>query len=462
MALIKCPDCGNEISEFAEKCPHCGYIVKDRIKKCDECGNSYDKLLSSCPKCGFPNKDFKSQTLEDDNVKDFKSKNKKSHKGLIICLIIILVLAIGLTSILIYYKNYAKNYSLYSEEHTIDETIRNLENNGYIILLDFDSSYVDQTFDKNGKRYWEDWNLSNGDTLYNKTDFPIFTYNNKDKYNLIVTNQSNNYEFLVQSDDYVNGFNDFFKNDLGYLVQVNKDGNIEIKYSESSIFSEVSYEDSNYDGYIYTISSKESLHPFSNKASGDEEIVCVNFLNSLNDELKRINVSIKDIVNLKDFMINNYLDKIIKDINYVYINVPTDCTLQDVINSLEFRDCEVTIDDNMLSYSYNSEYVNFYVTKDDNGGSSVVLGPYNMSTFGGLYCKSDDDGQTWDILEYQGNNVEAKYITTYSLDEFPQKDDFEEEELYNCATWMWMERDRCIAKLGQYKLIDLINSFKNS
>lgn len=33
MALIKCPECGKEISDAAVKCPNCGYPVKAEQKK---------------------------------------------------------------------------------------------------------------------------------------------------------------------------------------------------------------------------------------------------------------------------------------------------------------------------------------------------------------------------------------------------------------------------------------------
>ena len=40
MALIPCPECWDEISEFAESCPHCGYIIApgeaDEIKASEE------------------------------------------------------------------------------------------------------------------------------------------------------------------------------------------------------------------------------------------------------------------------------------------------------------------------------------------------------------------------------------------------------------------------------------------
>lgn len=33
MALIKCPECGKEISDTVERCPHCGYSLKKRKDK---------------------------------------------------------------------------------------------------------------------------------------------------------------------------------------------------------------------------------------------------------------------------------------------------------------------------------------------------------------------------------------------------------------------------------------------
>ena len=33
MAMIKCPECGKEISDRAEVCPGCGYPVKDYLQE---------------------------------------------------------------------------------------------------------------------------------------------------------------------------------------------------------------------------------------------------------------------------------------------------------------------------------------------------------------------------------------------------------------------------------------------
>lgn len=43
MAMIKCRECGNEISEYAEKCPNCG--VKTRYGKTEEEKKLNGKML---------------------------------------------------------------------------------------------------------------------------------------------------------------------------------------------------------------------------------------------------------------------------------------------------------------------------------------------------------------------------------------------------------------------------------
>ena len=50
MALIKCPNCGNSISDQSTNCIYCNY----KIKVCPECGNTINEECDICPKCGFP------------------------------------------------------------------------------------------------------------------------------------------------------------------------------------------------------------------------------------------------------------------------------------------------------------------------------------------------------------------------------------------------------------------------
>lgn len=50
MALMKCPECGKEISDKAASCPNCGAVVKKKF--CQHCGEQIDSDCVICPKCG--------------------------------------------------------------------------------------------------------------------------------------------------------------------------------------------------------------------------------------------------------------------------------------------------------------------------------------------------------------------------------------------------------------------------
>lgn len=52
MALIKCPECGHDVSDKAKLCPHCGYPIYN-LSKCPECGTIVKKGARFCPKCGY-------------------------------------------------------------------------------------------------------------------------------------------------------------------------------------------------------------------------------------------------------------------------------------------------------------------------------------------------------------------------------------------------------------------------
>lgn len=51
MAIIKCPECGHQISDKAETCPVCGVKINNNIIKCPHCGNVYLKDQPVCPVC---------------------------------------------------------------------------------------------------------------------------------------------------------------------------------------------------------------------------------------------------------------------------------------------------------------------------------------------------------------------------------------------------------------------------
>ena len=45
MALIKCPECGREISQYADKCPGCGWPVPKPGETADDRDREYDEYM---------------------------------------------------------------------------------------------------------------------------------------------------------------------------------------------------------------------------------------------------------------------------------------------------------------------------------------------------------------------------------------------------------------------------------
>lgn len=85
MALMKCPNCGQTISDKAIFCPHCKHRNADVSAidaVCPECGTQFTSEQSFCPACGCP--------------KSMNTPEKKRHKGIIITAIILpIVIIIG-------------------------------------------------------------------------------------------------------------------------------------------------------------------------------------------------------------------------------------------------------------------------------------------------------------------------------------------------------------------------------
>lgn len=58
MALIKCPECGKEISDKADKCINCGFPLEEFLKKhaeqkCPECNSKDIDAEGYCNNCGY-------------------------------------------------------------------------------------------------------------------------------------------------------------------------------------------------------------------------------------------------------------------------------------------------------------------------------------------------------------------------------------------------------------------------
>lgn len=81
MALVKCSECGNKVSDRAEVCVHCGCPMDEIVKfYCEDCGEEVKKTDKACKNCGCPVKIIeKLQEKEETSVKYEEKKVKKDN-----------------------------------------------------------------------------------------------------------------------------------------------------------------------------------------------------------------------------------------------------------------------------------------------------------------------------------------------------------------------------------------------
>ncbi len=96
MAMITCPNCGEQVSDKAKKCVHCGTVlIQEEKKRCAECGAELEEGVSECPNCGCPMDDMgvipegqeKPQKVEVTGVK--VTKKVKVIIGIVVALVLI-------------------------------------------------------------------------------------------------------------------------------------------------------------------------------------------------------------------------------------------------------------------------------------------------------------------------------------------------------------------------------------
>lgn len=87
MALIKCTECGHEVSDKASACPNCGCPIENK-SLCHDCGQPIPNGVDVCPNCGCPIED----NIEQIN---YKSKNSNAIVWILISLLVCLILGGG-------------------------------------------------------------------------------------------------------------------------------------------------------------------------------------------------------------------------------------------------------------------------------------------------------------------------------------------------------------------------------
>ena len=77
MAIIKCPECGHQISDKAPICPSCGVEIAGKITRCTNCGEVYFNDQQLCPSCHTANKQNTIQQQVSTRV--YPSNNQPVH-----------------------------------------------------------------------------------------------------------------------------------------------------------------------------------------------------------------------------------------------------------------------------------------------------------------------------------------------------------------------------------------------
>lgn len=127
MAMIKCPECGQEISEKAKKCIHCGKVFiddKPKTKICSECGKEVPIDATECSFCGCP-LDDESTDLQDSEIKDNKTNPKPKNNVMKIVIPIAIVVIVAIIGIVIY------NVKVIKPKNTYNEAVSLLEKGKY-------------------------------------------------------------------------------------------------------------------------------------------------------------------------------------------------------------------------------------------------------------------------------------------------------------------------------------------
>lgn len=134
MALIKCKECGHEVSDKAEACPNCGCPVEKKIV-CEECGEAIGIHDITCPKCGCPVQKMSDSVSQACAQPTYKRKGIPRYVWFAGAGIIILL--IGLASIMNH-----KNEGSESADTSLQERIDQPEEESEDTFTTFKGTYI--------------------------------------------------------------------------------------------------------------------------------------------------------------------------------------------------------------------------------------------------------------------------------------------------------------------------------
>ena len=178
MALIKCSNCENLVSDKAKICPHCQQqLIEDVAEEsipiiCEDCGTELSETDETCPKCGCPVTKTEI-TIEADTPQkvEITSVNLSKHKKPVIIgvisTIIILVVGFGIAFGINYSKNleYEKNYesaasSILAGATDAESACNLIKSVWYNTIYEISDTKTNQYTKDNYGRFHDDFNTS--------------------------------------------------------------------------------------------------------------------------------------------------------------------------------------------------------------------------------------------------------------------------------------------------------------
>lgn len=100
MAMTTCPNCGEQISDKAKKCVHCGTVLIPEEKKyCSDCGAELEEGMKVCPKCGCPIENAVEMETAPQQVEVTGVKITKKSKKMIVIAVITVIAAATIAAI---------------------------------------------------------------------------------------------------------------------------------------------------------------------------------------------------------------------------------------------------------------------------------------------------------------------------------------------------------------------------
>ena len=98
MAMIICPNCGEQVSDKAKKCVSCGWIlIPDEKKICAECGAVLENDMETCPNCGCPVEEEKLVEEKTQQVQVTGVKITKKTKMILIAVVVAVAAVIAIS-----------------------------------------------------------------------------------------------------------------------------------------------------------------------------------------------------------------------------------------------------------------------------------------------------------------------------------------------------------------------------